>query len=322
MLPRLFIWFLPLILAACAVRAPQAPAPFDLASVSPRHRAAFVGLLEALESQENQAAEDLLSRLIPQLELELEEREGDQQAEVRWQLRAAQRFGRILKGRARLASLNFRLELQGDRAPRSLILTIKSRWPAPMELRPGPAMLSQQALLIGRNGEGAEMAASRAFPSLEELELPPLGTLTVNLGPHRASALGGALGLRETLVLHMGAGGLLEGGEIYPAQTWPEARCMQIQLAAFLPNGVLAPAELVRQVTTGQMGMSALVERAIRIKPERYREALLGLRAPVERATPEMFSRMEPLLRWFCPHEPRPSGLEAWREHLAGLSQG
>ncbi|MCP5023278.1 MAG: hypothetical protein GY930_16100 [bacterium] len=322
MLPRLFIWFLPLILAACVARAPQAPAPFDLASVSPRHRAAFVGLLEALENQENQAAEDILARLIPQLELELEEQEGAKQTEVRWQVRAAKRFERILKGRARMASLIFQLELHGDRAPRSLILTIKNRWPAPMELRPGPAILSQQALLIGPNGEGAEMASSRAFLSLEEMELPPLGTLTVNLGPHRASALGGALGLRETLVLRMGAGGLLEGGELYPAQTWPEASCMQIQLAAFLPNGVLAPSELVRQVETGQMGMSALVERAIRIAPERYRETLLGLRGPVGRATPEMFSRMEPLLRWFCSHDPRPSGLEAWREHLFRLSQG
>ncbi len=322
MLTRIFPWLAPLILAACAARAPLAPVAFDLSSISPRHRTAFVGLLAALEDQHNKVAEDILAPLIARLESEAD-REGEAwMADAAPQLLAAKRLRRVLRGRKRLASLQFQLAVQGERGAQSLILTIKSRWPAPLELRPGPAMLHQHALLIGSGGEGSEMARTVAMRHMNELQLDPLGSLQVDLGPYNPNLLGGALGLRETFVLRMGAGGVWEGGEVYPAQLWPEARGMQIHLAAFLPNGVLPPSELVRQVTAGRLGMSALVERAIRIKPEHYTEALRGLRGPVNRATPEMFGRMEPLLRWLCHHDPQPSGLEAWREHLARLSQG
>jgi hypothetical protein len=321
MLVRLLLWALPLLLVACGARAPLAPAPFDLTSVSPRHKVSFVSLLAALETQQNEAAEDLLDQLIPRLQEEVEQGDEAQVAEVNWQLRAAKRFRRILLGRERLAALDFNLEIADYDGERSLVLLIRNRWPGVLVLRPGPAMLEQHSMLIGPGGEGSEHARSRVITGLDELELGPLERLEVSLGPYRKMPLGGALAQRETFVLRLGTGGLQEGGEVYPAQMWPEARSLRVNLAAFLPNGVLDPSELLGRMEDGSMGIAALVERVVRISPERYEEALRGTRGAVARATPEIFSRMEPLLRWLCSHDPQPSGLEGWRAHLARLPE-
>ncbi|MDF1838880.1 MAG: hypothetical protein P1V35_13500, partial [Planctomycetota bacterium] len=185
-----------------------------------------------------------------------------------------------------------------------------------------PAILDHQALSIGPGGERSEQTRSRVVEGLSELELEPLALLEVDLGTYRRWPLGGALAQRETFVLRMGAGGLEDEERLYPAQDWPAARGLRVSLAAFLPNGILEPSELLTQVESGSMGMPGLVERTVRISPDRYKETLLAMRGPVSRATPEMFSRMEPLLRWLCSHDPQPSGLEGWRAHLARLSQG
>lgn len=313
---------MPLLLAACVARTPLDPVPFALESVSQRHRAAFVGLLEALEAQDNPQAERLLDGLIPRLEQEMEEGDDAWQAEVQWQLRAAERFRRILEGRERLSALDMRLVVAEGADGARLRLQIKSRWPGVLVLNPGPAMLDHQALQIGPGGERSEHTRSRVVEGVEDLEVEPLALMEVDLGPYRKLPLGGALAQRETFVLRLGAGGLEDGKRIYPAQFWPEARGLRVNLAAFLPNGVLDPSELIGRVEDGNLGMPALVERAVRIAPERYMEAMRGMRGPVSRATPEMFTRMEPLLRWMCTHDPQPSGLEGWRDHLARLSRG
>jgi hypothetical protein len=178
-------------------------------------------------------------------------------------------------------------------------------------------MLEEHAVLMGSGGEYSEMARSRVASGLDGVELGPLEQLEVSLGRHPSMPLGGALAVRETFLLRMGAGGLREGGEIYPAQDWPEARGSHVGLAGFLPNSVVDPSWLLESLEEDSLGMPGLVERAVRIDPERYQETLAGLRGPVERATPEMFSRLEPILRWFCSHDPQPKGLEDWRAHLA-----
>ena len=319
---NLFCWLLPLLLISCVSHSGLEPAPFHLASVSPRHRAAFVGLLEALEGQENKRAGEILDRLIPRLKAEMELEDGVLKAEVDWQWVAAKRFRRILMGRERLASLDFTLQVTGEKGRRSMSLTIKSHWPGVLVLQPGPAILEQHAWLIGRGGESSEHGRSRVVSIDEPMEIGPLATLELDLGVYRSMSLGGALGMRETFLLRMGAGGVHEDGEIYPAQHWPDASGMRVSLPAFLPNGVLAPSELLGRVEDAGLGMPGLVERVVRISPERYGETLRGFVGPVNRATPEMFARMEPLLRWLCAHDPQPSGLEAWRAHLARLSQG
>ncbi|MCA9002539.1 MAG: hypothetical protein KDB61_11485, partial [Planctomycetes bacterium] len=194
-----------------------------------------------------------------------------------------------------------------------------------LRLDPGPAMIRQNALLLGPGGEVSEFAKSYAVndqDALEDLSLAPLETVEVDLGSYRAMHIGGALALRESFHLSVASGGLREEGEVYPAQDWPAASATHVRLASFLPNGCVEPSELIGHLEDGAMGMPALVERAVRIAPARYSEALAGMRPVVASATPEVFRRLEPLLRWLCPHEVPPKGLEAWREHLANQELG
>ncbi len=294
----------------------QTPLAFQLEQVSPQHRPAFEALLGALERREHQIAQAVLRQLVPRLEVEASSLDGALAAEAGWQLDAAKRFGQILAGRLRLDALELTLAVEGEVGDQALMLTIRNQWPGPLELEPGSAILEREALFLGAQGQTHSRGGTQVLDERGPWTVPPLGEIRVRLMGYQASALGGAIALRDGFLLHLGAGSVRESEESFPADVWPSSRGMRVNLPNVLPNGSLAPEVLLQALQEAKLGLPALLERTVRIRPEDYDAALRGMTSLLRQATPEIFDRYRPSLGWLCLHRPLPVGLEDWREHL------
>jgi hypothetical protein len=287
---------------ACSAPGPEPPAPRG--PLDPRFEPAFQSLAAALEADDEATAEQILARILardpPPTEREL-----------------AQTYGRILRGRALARSLDLALEAEVSEDGQTAALFLVAAHPLerPLELRGGAGTLSQLLTAVDASGTEQRVSRSIALEDVDELRLPAGERARVAIGRYEVP-LGGALAVEAEWDLRLPPGTLRLDGEDLPVQTLSVRGCETRRLAAFLPTSEVEPGELARYVSTGGRSMPALMERAVRIEPERRGEALAAL-VPVALALPRIeLGVLFPALRWLSGERKLGADVEAWAAWL------
>lgn len=211
----------------------------------------------------------------------------------------AQRFEQLLAGRARLGKLSLRLVAtpHAEGARFAVELVAHNASDERLELRaPGAAL---DYLIVGLTPLGVEhRSAQRVFvDALDRLRAPAGGTVRARLGDFDAP-LGGSIALRSLWRLSAASGTIRVDGIELPASELRVESGESVRLDGRLPRDPLEPAQLVDYLRRGAPSMASLLERAVRIAPERREEALAAL-TPVLLQRPLIeIGRAAPALRW------------------------
>lgn len=308
------------LLVSCAARATSqrpaaAPEPTAVGSgagVDPEHLPALEALERAVQDGHEAAARAILQRLYA--------REPKGRA-----LAIAQSYERILDGRMLARDLRLALVAEEDptRAGRYRLALLASQ-PREFELcvRPGAARLCQEFCAVDPDGSERRGASSRALDGLAELRLPPGVEARSELAEVDLELPRGGLAARLELVLELLPGEIVVEGRSLPAQELRVAPLELVRTASFLPEPRVEPAELERYACSGRVRVEALMERAVRIAPERRDEALdLFARRAAELSSVTL-EEIAPALRWLSGDRRCGRDAQAWRRWLGARAAG
>jgi len=231
----------------------------------------------------------------------------------------ARGYERILDGRALGRELDLALVSEpvvGSAGDFRLVLEAGHGRTEPVVLRLPPAGLRRTVTAIDPSGNESRSLTTAFTPAVEDLSVPPGERVRVRLLDYELE-LGGALAARERWTLEMHAGVFEVGGEELPAQDPVVRAAERTRLAPFLPPAPVEPAELARYLAGDELYLPALIERAVRIAPERREEALDALTPVVLRLEQERPARLEsaaPALRWLARtgRQDTPAAWAAW----------
>jgi len=234
---------------------------------------------------------------------------------------------RILEGRALVGALSLALEVEEDAGEPRLCrvwLVARSAIDAPVRLELAPPSLvhTSSAVAVGAPEEGFELLEPRSvdrlpLDDLAVLEIPPAGEeLRLELTEVSVST-GWALARRDRWRLETRSGSVVHGGESYPAAKPPVAPCERVVLAPYLPAQRLEPAVLADYVRGETVAVPPLLERAVRIEPERWPEALDLLAELSPELPDERLAEISPALRWLARSSRLGADPVAWRHWLA-----
>ena len=304
-------------LSACAgSRHAVRGAPRTLVGVAPRHLPGFEALRNAVEAREDATARRIAAGLRARVELERDLGvDGDA---TRNALDLLDGFDRILEGRALVDSLELELVVRESDGPAAeVVLRARTTRATRIELRPGAAELRVHRVTLSvTDGKEARGVVTQGVGGLEALALDSQGWAEVALGRFPTVLPGNALASRTRFGLTLRAGTVVEEGRALPAMDVPEVVAERVDLAPYLPTAPVEPAELAAYAARGDGSFPALLERTVRILPERRAEALDLLTPVVRPMTPEQITRLVPTLRWLAPTGYPGRDPEAWRRWL------
>lgn len=324
---------LALTAAACSASG-RSPDPDDralprrtIAGVSARYQPAFRALRAAVESHEDESALSILRRLELRIVADLQRAAASEDgaapgspaariaADALEFLRA---FERILGGRARVQSLELALigRVVDDGHRIRVVLRATSRHGAPLALRPGPSTLRIQTAFVNERGHETRGAREQHALAIEEIWVDPRGVTEVELGTFPLGVPPRAIAARTRWSLDFRAGAVIEGEATFPAMRIEIEPLERTVVAAFFPLNPVEPAELARYVEVAGATLAPIMERAVRIPPERGAEALDLLTPIVERSTVEELALIVPAIRWLARTTVPASDPLAWREWM------
>ncbi len=298
---------LALALGACASAGRAEPGPMHLGAaevVPPQLEPALDALRIAVESRDDPLARRILARVMS--------RNPSGRA-----LELALGFARVLDGRDVLRSLELALETRPlDGAPLAyrLVLVARHDRPEPLVLRTLPPSLERIVDGVSPDGVGSRQMTSDVADELDELRIPPAG-LEVELGTY-VVPLFGKLAVRDRWRLATRSGEVVVGGESYPAAAPEVADWEREYIAPMLPLAPVEPGELVRYARQDEISTPALMERAVRIRPERRIEALVAMEPVVREVSEERALQLVPALRWLARGNRPGADVDAWRRTL------
>lgn len=306
---------LALSLAACAGREREepftAPAPVVVTArgepIEPDLVPAFETLRNATDAGDDALARRVLDGLLAR----------DPQGSA---LDTAESFGRILHGRELVDALTLELESQptGQRGVFRLTLVMRQRWGTELELRLPPVSLERLIVAVDARGVETRTYDTRLSAVLEGLVVPPTGERRVGLCVYDVY-LGRALALRERWRVATREGQIREGTELFPAADVAVASLERTYVASYFPRAAVEPAEFLSYLQRDTIALPPLLERAVRIAPERREEALDGL-LPVARllahTRPQRFEEAAPALRWLARTGAPGVDPQAWVDYL------
>jgi len=323
------------LLGACAVaRPPQRPIVLH-----PQYLPTYQAVQEALEREDLGLAERTLlhwrarlgadaaaaAQATPEAPLQPGRPSAAAVADAQ---RMTDNLGRVVEARRTIAALDLGLEVRrvagAQRA--EVWLAAQSSLTEPVLLVPGPANLELERLSLDPK-TGLEVRATELTALTDEvrLEVPAGGAAVVRLGEVAIGVPGGAIATRTRFHLVLRSGSVTVQGRVLPVRAMAVRGAERTDLPTWLPAGPVEPAELARLVAKPDAALTALVERAVRILPERRVEALELLREPALERTLDQFELLVPVLRWLTgasgergalPTDPgRDPG--QWRNYLA-----
>lgn len=229
-------------------------------------------------------------------------------------------FERILDGRAIAKRIETRLvakELESEPGDYRLVLEITSREPKPVSMRPAGARLRVAYTSVDPLGSAQRAVQYASIDGLERLELVRDVTRVYELVELTPPQPAGMLALEGEFRLEFLATELKYDGRSLPANEMPGPETTIIRLAGYIPNGSIEPAELLRYIESGVVHPPALMERTVRILPERRAEALDLLTPLISKlATPDL-EELVPALRWLTGSSSPGGDPEAWRRWIA-----
>ena len=235
----------------------------------------------------------------------------------------ARGYERILDGRAVLEDLELRLVSEavgGSDRDFRLVLEASHGRASELVLHLPPTNLRHIVVGIDPHGGESRHLSTEVISALAELTLPPGEVLRHPILDYELTA-GGALAVRERWSLEPRAGEVEVDGRWLPAQNPRVAPAERTVLASFLPRAPVEPAELVRYAARPEaVHMPPLIERTVRIDPERREEALdllAPLVADLAEADPERLETIAPALRWLSRSVYPGTHPQAWADWFA-----
>lgn len=317
----LVVW---LALACGCASAPRTnlalePVPArGLASLAPRYQAQFAALNDALEAHEDQVARRIAQQI--RVRVTLEAGAGSESTAAAREILDG--MERILDGRALVGSLRLELAVRAAAEPFvEVVLRASTVRRTHIRFRPGPAVLRIHRVTLSPADGGKEGRAVRTQGVRDlDLELDADGWTEVSLGTFPAVLPGNVLAARTRWSLEFLSGEILEEGRSYPAMDVPPAVAERVDLAPILPTAPVEPSELARYAELPDGAWLPLLERTVRIRPERREEALDLLTPVVRRQSDEQLRRLVATLRWLAPTgQPGrdPARWRAWLEDRA-----
>ncbi|MFT7669065.1 MAG: hypothetical protein ACI8X5_001765 [Planctomycetota bacterium] len=230
-------------------------------------------------------------------------------------------FERILDGRERIRWLDFHLEaIELPEAPGSfrLELVVSQKGNEDLLLCAGGARIRVTQYVVDAIGGERRSSRRDAAPFPTELLIAsdgaeqrwPVVQLELSAPPE-------VLAYSSVITLEILPGEFrTDDGRYLPVQHIPIEPLELVRLGNYLPTAAVEPQEMKEYVETGHMFGPALMERAVRILPERREEALDLLSPLVERMTVMDLEALVPALRWLA-RTSRPAGdPEAWRSWM------
>jgi hypothetical protein len=215
----------------------------------------------------------------------------------------AENLGLVIEARRTVAALDLGLELRRIAGAQrvEIWLTAESSLAEPVSLVPGPGNLEVERLSLDPK-TGLEVRATEllALTRAVRLEIPAGGAADALLGDVAIGVPGGAIATRSRFNLVMRSGSVTLQGRVLPVRAMAVRGAERTDLPSWLPTAPVEPAELARLVAQPGAPLTALVERAVRILPERRVEALELLREPALERTLDDFELLVPVLRWLA----------------------
>jgi hypothetical protein len=214
-------------------------------------------------------------------------------------LGVAERFKSVIEGRRLLRSLHLELQVSPIVGAARVRVGLAMRWEgdAPLELDTPGASLDY--LCVGLTPNGVEQrSAQRVFVDvLDRLRLRPGEERRASMGEFPAP-IQGLIAARGHWRLATTTGLAHVNGYELSSHDVPDTLGELAWLDPRLPRAAIEPAELVEYVRRGAPSMPALLERTVRVAPERRDEALdLLTPALLERPLVEI-GRAGAVLRW------------------------
>lgn len=239
-------------------------------------------------------------------------------------LELARGFERILDGRERTGWLDLRLEAverPAEPAVYDLRLILAQHGPESLLLRAGGARLRVTQYAVDPDGRERRGTRRDAVPFPAELTIEAEGEARLDVAVLSLEPPTGILAFSSQFDLELLPGEFLANGRYLPVQSIPIASLEIVRLAGELPAAAIDPDELIAYVERGRIFVPALLERAVRIAPERRAEALDGLLPIVERLNIVELELLVPALRWLS-RAAHPGGdPETWRRWLRARSR-
>lgn len=299
--------------------AVESAEPRTPAELPPRYLARFQALQSAMAAGEDQMARRIAGQL--RASIELEQSSGlDVSSGI---LEVLAGMERVLKGRELVGGLRMELEArEADGATVEVILRARSVRRTRITFRPGPSSLRvhKVTLIPGDGGKESRGVRTQGVGELD-LELDSEGWTEVLLGRFSTALQGNAMAARTRWSLDFRAGEILEEEESYPAMGVPSVVAERVDLAPVLPTSPVDPAELARYAAQVDPPWLPLLERTVRIHPDRRDEALDRLSVVLSRKSDAEVARMVPIIRWLAPTSAPGRDPVRWRVWLDDRAQ-
>lgn len=237
----------------------------------------------------------------------------------------ARGFERLLDGRLRVSWMELRLEaIEDPESPGNyqLDLVLSHHGNEDLVYRAGGARLFVGQVAVGPDGSGQRGTRRDATPFPEEVTLLPdeeqrFEVARLSLDPPR-----GVLAFSSKLRLDLLPGQFkMRDGRYLPAQNVPSPKLELVRLAGDLPNGLVEPQELLNYAMQPRPFVPALMERAVRIAPERRDEALDLLTEWVATTDTVSLETIVPALRWLARTDSPGGSAAAWRVYMANRAR-
>lgn len=290
-----------LILVGCQapdVASGGAPSRLD-ESLQP----AFAELKAALDEGSDDVARMILSRLRPRCQDELS-------------LHVIEGYARILAGRSLRDETDAALLIDEVEGGFAVSLTLLQRGYQLVELTPAYVRVEWTAWSIDTLGRQSAQVDGRIVKVPVAWQLPAGETVSVALGVDSPRIGEGALAVRVEWRISLGAGSAFVEDERFPLQGLKVEDGVIVRLSRELPTGSVEPAELFRYALSEAVSLPALLERAVRIVPPRYEEALDHLSKIEADFSPAAMRALVPVMAWLTGSTGISATGEEWRVWL------
>jgi hypothetical protein len=237
----------------------------------------------------------------------------------------ARGFERLLDGRLRVSWMDLRLEASEDpEVPGNyeLELVLSHHGTEELVYRAGGARLFVGQVAVGLDGSGQRGTRRDATPFPEEVVLLPNEEQRFPVAALALNPPKGVLAFASRLRFDLLPGQFkMDDGRYLPAQNVASPSTEIVRLAGNLPNAAVEPQELVDYVKKPRPFVPAMMERAVRIAPERRDEALDLLTEWVAETDTVSVETIVPALRWLARTDSPGGSAAAWRAYMANRAQ-
>jgi hypothetical protein len=191
-------------------------------------------------------------------------------------LRVADKYDRILRGRRLVTHLEFSLVGVRDEERSETVVYLEARHDlsTPVTLHSSAGTLRRVVNAITPDGRGLRNEKTLAVEGVSELSLSPGQAIRIEVDRFALQA-GSSLAVRARWDLDLAAAHAEAEPERIPVNDVPVAPYLEVRTASYLPADPVEPIELANYLEgVGRFRVEAMLERAVRIEPARWQEAL------------------------------------------------